>query len=55
MRSVLRAHVEYYNASRFHMSLHGNAPEPRSIEHGDGSVYAIPHRGGLHHEYRRAG
>ena len=52
VRGVLR---EYYNRSRCHQSLDGNAPEPRAVKNGDGSVYAIPHLGGLHHEYRRAG
>jgi len=32
-----------------------NAPEPRFVENGEGSVYAIPRLGGLHHEYRRGG
>ena len=53
--SNLGASVKHYNRSRCHQSLAGNAPEPRPIEDGDGSVYAIPHLGGLHHEYRRAG
>ena len=55
LRDLLRRYVEYYNCSRCHQSLDGNAPEPRPVEDGDGSVYAIPRLGGLHHEYRRAG
>jgi len=55
LRKILGEYVEYYNRSRCHQSLGGNAPEPRSVEDSAGSVYAIPHLGGLHHEYRRAG
>jgi len=55
LRKILGEYVEYYNTVRCHQSLDGNAPAPRPIENGDGSVYAIPHVGGLHHEYRRAG
>ena len=55
LRRTLNEYVEYYNRSRCHQSLDGNAPEPRPVEDGDGSVYAIPHLGGLHYEYRRAG
>jgi len=55
LRNILSEYVAYYNRSRCHRSLEGNAPEPRLVEDGDGSVYAIPHMGGLHHEYRRAG
>ena len=43
------------NRSRCHQSLDGNAPEPRTVDDGDGSVYVLPHLGGLHHHYRRAG
>ena len=50
-----RTRDEYDNRSRSHRSLDGNAPEPPAVEHYDGSVYAIPHLRGLHHEYRRAG
>jgi len=55
LRKFLGEYVEYYNRSRCHQSLNGNAPESRDVEDDDGSVYAIPHVGGLHHEYRRAG
>jgi transposase InsO family protein len=54
LRRVLRNYVEYYNRSRCHMSLRGNAPEPREVEDGPGSVRAVPHLGGLHHRYTRA-
>ena len=55
LRKILGEYVEYYNRSRCHQSLEGNSPEPREVESGDGSVYAIPQVGGLHHRYRRAG
>jgi transposase InsO family protein len=54
LRRILREYVAYYNRARCHQSLGGNAPEPRTVEDGDGSVYAIPHLGGLHHRYSRA-
>lgn len=55
LRKLLSEYVAYYNRSRCHQSLDGNSPEPRPVDHGEGSVYAIPHVGGSHHEYRRAG
>ena len=51
---LVRALEADRNRLRCHQSLDGNAPELRDVEHSDGSVSAIPHRGGLHHEYRRA-
>jgi transposase InsO family protein len=54
LRQVLRAYADYYNGSRCHMSLEGNAPEPREVEHGAGRVRAIAHLAGLHHRYTRA-
>ena len=53
LRKILAEYVEYYNRSRCHQSLDGNAPEPRRVE--DGSIHAIPHVGGLPREHRRAG
>ena len=32
-----------------------DAPESRDVEDSSGSVYAVPHLGGLHHRYARAG
>jgi hypothetical protein len=54
LRGVLRDYVEYYNASRCHQSLDGNAPEPRAVEDGHGAVRAVQHLSGLHHHYTRA-
>ena len=53
-RKVLGEYVGYFNRSRCHQSLEGNSPEPRELQNGDGSVYAIPHLGGLRHRYTRA-
>ncbi len=49
---TLREYVEYYNESRTHQSLDGNAPNARKVEH-DGAVVATPVLGGLHHRYSR--
>ena len=47
---TLREYVSYYNESRAHSSLEGNAPELRAVEeHGD--VVATPVLGGLHQRY----
>ncbi len=54
LRDLLRQYVEYYNQSRCHQSLDGNAPESRAVESGAAPVRAIPHLGGLHHRYTRA-
>ena len=50
---TLREYVEYYNESRTHQSLNGNAPNAREVEL-EGQVVAVPVLGGLHHRYSRA-
>jgi transposase InsO family protein len=50
---TLLEYVAYYNESRTHQSLGGNAPTPRSVEH-EGEIIATPVLGGLHHRYSRA-
>lgn len=52
LREVLKEYIEYYNASRTHLSLEGDCPEPRELQ-PKGCVYAVPWLGGLHHTYRR--
>jgi transposase InsO family protein len=52
---ILASYFEYYNKSRCHLSLAGDAPEPRPA-HGPelGGVVELPEVGGLHHRYERA-
>jgi len=53
--ALLREYQSYYNSSRCHQALDGNAPEPRTRETTPAEeVIAVPVLGGLHHEYRRA-
>ena len=55
LRRILQGYVNYYNASRPHMSLDRDAPLSRTIEPPSiGLVVAIPQVGGLHHRYMRA-
>ena len=55
LRRLLKSYFAYYHEARTHLSLAKQCPVPRSIEEPDrGKVVAIPHVGGLHHEYRRA-
>jgi transposase InsO family protein len=55
LRQQLESYGTYYHEVRTHLSLDKQSPVPRSVEPpGQGKVVAIPHVGGLHHEYRRA-
>ena len=55
LRRQLKSYSSYYHEARTHLSLDKQSPVPRSIEPPErGKVVAIPHVGGLHHEYRRA-
>ena len=55
LRRQLKSYSTYYHEVRTHLSLDKQSPVPRSIEPpGQGKVVAIPHVGGLHHQYRRA-
>ncbi len=55
LRRQLKSYSNYYHEARTHLSLDKQSPLPRSIEPPEqGRVVAIPHVGGLHHEYRRA-
>jgi putative transposase len=50
----VKSFVAYYHESRTHLSLHKDAPEPRSVHPPElGTAVAIPQAGGLHHRYER--
>jgi len=53
LRRVLSEYLAYYHESRTHLSLGGNAPEPREEETAVGEVISAPVLGGLHHRYSR--
>jgi len=54
LHRILTEYVSYYNRSRTHLSLDGNAPTPRDVEKPSrAKVVAIPKVGGLHHRYAR--
>jgi len=54
LRRVLAAYVEYYLNSRTHLSLNKDSPVSRPVAPPTrGPIVAIPHLGGLHHEYER--
>jgi transposase InsO family protein len=52
LRRVMKAYVHYYNNVRTHPSLDKNTPSQRHVA-PSGVVHALPHLGGLHHEYVR--
>ena len=55
LRKILSKYMDYYNESRPHSSLEGDAPMGRAVEPpAKGRVVAIPQVGGLHHRYTRA-
>jgi hypothetical protein len=53
LRHLLNSYQKYYNEARTHLSLHKDAPIPRSVQ-TVGRVLAMPVLGGLHHQYFRA-
>jgi transposase InsO family protein len=51
----LRSYFTYYHEARTHLSLAKQCPNPRTVDFPDRRrIVALPHVGGLHHEYRRA-
>src|SRR5271167_4319037 len=54
LRRVLRSYFDYYARWRTHLSLHKDAPIPRSIQPPElGTVLELSEVGGLHHRYER--
>ncbi len=55
LQQLLRSYFVYYHGIRTHLSLNKQCPVPRRVgDLAEGKVVAIPHVGGLHHEYRIA-
>jgi len=53
LRHLLKSYQKYYNEARTHLSLHKDAPIPRTVQ-SVGRTLALPVLGGLHHQYFRA-
>jgi len=54
LRRRLRNYLGYYHASRTHLALGKDAPEPRLVEPPErGDIVAVPQVGGLHYRYIR--
>ncbi len=52
---ILAKYFEYYNRTRCHLSLVGDAPVSRGVQGPElGEVVEFPAVGGLHHRYERA-
>ena len=52
LRQLLRSYMTYYNEARTHLSLSKDAPVSRAVQSA-GRILAVPHLGGLHHQYVR--
>jgi hypothetical protein len=52
LRHVLLSYMNYYNATRTHLSLNKDAPISRAVETA-GYIMCRPILGGLHHQYDR--
>jgi transposase InsO family protein len=54
LRRILNLYLDYYHASRTHLSLEKDSPEPRPVQPPEmGQVVTVPQVGGLHHRYQR--
>jgi len=54
LRTIIASYLTYYHTARTHLSLDKDAPDGRAVQPPDaGKVVALPHLGGLHHEYVR--
>jgi len=54
LRRIIASHLHYYHSVRTHLPLEKDAPEGRRVQPpAAGKVIALPHPGGLHHQYVR--
>jgi hypothetical protein len=50
LRRHLQSFLDYYHATRTHLGLQKDAPEPRQVQPPEaGRIISIPYVGGLHH------
>ena len=55
LKRILSSYLRYYLGARTHLSLDRQSPHRRPVQPREkAKVIALPHLGGLHHEYRRA-
>jgi len=55
LKRLLRSYFAYYHTARTHLAPEKQCPWGRPIQGpSQGNIFALPHLGGLHHEYRRA-
>lgn len=54
LQRLIASYLRYYHSARTHLSLGKHAPDGRAVHPPyAGRVVALPHLGGLHHEYVR--
>jgi hypothetical protein len=54
LRRIIASYLAYYHSARTHLSLEKDAPDRRPVHPPEvGKVIALPHVGGLHHQYVR--
>ena len=54
LRRIIASYLAYNHPARTHLSLDKDAPDCRAVQPPTaGKVLAVPHVGGLHHEYSR--
>jgi putative transposase len=54
LKRHLRAYAAYYHATRTHLALQKDCPEPRRVQPVElGPIVSIREVGGLHHRYER--
>lgn len=53
LRRILGSYLNYYHGSRTNLSLVKDAPDPRPVLGGQGTIVPFPKVGSLHHRYER--
>ena len=54
LRRLMASYIDYYHATRCHLSLGKDSPDGRAVQPPEmGRIIALPKVGGLHHRYER--